>query len=131
MKNRIGKTGGGVAVYVADHIGALRLNELESPDLELLWVKLKAGSNVLLLGICYRPPNSKADFWTKLQDSVDRAKQNGYQNILIAGDLNAHPPTREGRNLNYFCNSNNLTALVKDPTRITQKLFNNIRSISE
>ena len=90
-KNRVGKSGGGVAVYVADHVGATRIPELELPDLELLWIKLKAGSNILLLGICYRPSNSKADFWTLFQDSIDRAKQLGYSNILIAGDINAHP----------------------------------------
>ena len=73
-KDRIGRTGGGVAVYVADHLGASRVIRYEIPDLEALWLKIKAGHNVLLLCICYRPPNARADFWVKLQDSVDLAK---------------------------------------------------------
>ena len=118
-KDRQGRSGGGVAVYVADHIGAIRLIEYEIPDLEAMWIKVKAGNNVLLLCTCYRPPNAKADFWTKLQDSIDLVKQSGADNIIVVGDMNADPKTREGHFLNLFTASNNFTLHVKEPTRIT------------
>ena len=82
-KNRADRQGGGVGVYVADHLGAVRVNDLEIQGLEMLWVLITAGSNKLLLGICYRPPNSNADFWIKLQDSLDLAKQAGYKDIIF------------------------------------------------
>ena len=82
-KDRVGRTGGGVGVYVAQHISAVRMLEYEIPDLEALWLKVKAGYNVSMLGVCYRPPNSKVEFWTKLQDSLDLVKQSWVNNILF------------------------------------------------
>ena len=69
--------------------------------------------------MCYRPPNAKADFWQQIQDSVDLAKQTGIKNILLTGDFNADPPTREGHNFKVFTDSNNLEHHIKSPTRVT------------
>ena len=118
-KDHVGRTGGGVAAFVANHIGASRIFEYEIPDLEALWLKIKAGQNVLLLCICYRPPNAKADFWVKLQDAVDLAKQSGSDRIMLVGDLNADPKTRDGHQLGIFSKSNNFNLHVQEPTRIT------------
>ena len=82
-KDRIGRTGGGVALYVADHLGCTRMIDFELPDLEALWVKIKAGNNSLLLCVCYRPPNAKADFWLRLQDTIDLAKKSGLDCIML------------------------------------------------
>ena len=118
-KDRVGRTGGGIAMYVADHLGAIRMSEFELPDLEALWVKVKAGHNVILFCTCYRPPDAKADFWVTLQDSLDLAKHSGISDIVLAGDFNADPSTREGQLLNIFCRSNDLFCHVNEPTRIT------------
>ncbi len=120
-KDRTDRQGGGVGVYVADHIGVTRKEEFEIPGLELLWVNIKAGSNKFLLGICYRPPNTTNIFWNKLQDSLDLAKQAGYRDIVLSGDLNADPATREGRMLKYVTNSNNMYLHINEPTRITPR----------
>ena len=93
-KDRPLRQGGGVAAFVADYIGAVRLSELEVPELELMWIKIKAGTNTLLIGTCYLPPNSKNEFWVKLKDSLDLAKQSGFKDILLSGDFNADPQTR-------------------------------------
>ena len=55
----------------------------------------------------------------KLQDSVDLVKQSGVHNIILTGDLNADPHTREGHLLDLFVTSNNFTLHVDKPTRIT------------
>ena len=72
-----------------------------------------------MLCVCYRPPNCKAEFWVKLQDSVDLVKQAGVNNILLTGDFNADPHTRDGHLLDLFVVSNNFTMHVDKPTRIT------------
>ena len=118
-KDRDGKTGGGVGIYVSINLGVTRVYEYEIPGLESLWVKIKAGNNIFLLCVCYRPPNSKADFWNSFQDSVDLAKQSGTDKIIIAGDLNAHPGTHAGNQLRLFTLSNNMLMHVNEPTRIT------------
>ena len=95
-KDRTGKTGGGVGIYVASHLGVTRVYDYEIPNLEALWVKIKAGTNTILICVCYRPPNAKFDFWNNLQDSIDLAKQSGINKIIIAGDFNADLQTHEG-----------------------------------
>ena len=118
-KDRQDRTWGGVALYAAEHISATRVYDYEIPDLEALWVKVKAGSNTLMVCVCYRPPNSNVSFWEKLQESLDLANVAGSSDIVLAGDFNADPNSRHGRLLKLFCESNNLTMHVKEPTRIT------------
>ena len=118
-KDRVGKTGGGVGVYVTEHLSAVHATDYDIPELEAMWLKVKAGHNVFMLCVCYRPPNSKADFWIKLQDSVDLVKQAGVHNIILTGDLNADPNTKDGHLLQLFVESNNFTLHIDKPTRIT------------
>ena len=118
-KDRVGKAGGGVGDYVAQHLCAIHMTEYEIPDLEAMWLKIKAGHNVFMICICYRPPNSKADFWVKLQDTVDQVKQSGVHNIFITGDFNSDPHTRDGQLLDLFVASNNFSLHIDKPTRIT------------
>ena len=118
-KDRGVRMGGGVAVYVAEHIGAVKMTEFEIEDLEAMWVKLKVGSNIMFLCACYTPI-SNADFWIKLQESIDLVKESGNHDIIIAGDLNADPDTRNGQLMKLFAESNNFSVHVEEPTRITK-----------
>ena len=47
------------------------------------------------------------------------ARQAGYSDIIITGDMNSDFNTRDGHNLLNFVNSNNMPALINEPTRIT------------
>ena len=55
------------------------------------------------------------DFESVLED----VKNNTFSSIVILGDLNADFQTPQGRNLLNFCNMQNLTHLISEPTRIT------------
>ena len=58
-KERIGKRGGGLALYVRDNIVVKRRVDLEpSNQLELLWAQCNVKNFTILCGVCYRPPNS-------------------------------------------------------------------------
>jgi len=118
-KDRDGRVGGGVGVYVTQHLSATLVNDYNIPELEAMWVKIKAGHNTFMLCVCYRPPNSKPDFWIKFQDSIDLVKQSGINNLLLTGDFNADPHTRDGRILDLLVEANNFTLHVDKPTRIT------------
>ena len=63
--------------------------------------------------------NYSASFWEDIQYSVDMARQAGYSDIIITGDMNSDFNTRDGHILLNFGNSNNMSALIKEPTRIT------------
>lgn len=119
-KDRLDRQGGGVAVYVSDNIGAIRKFEFENQNLEAIWLEIKCLHNKMFyLCVCYRPPNSSAEFWNLLNESIYNVKDLGIKNILIAGDLNADPNSRQWVNLKSVTESNNLEIHIKEPTRIT------------
>ena len=47
------------------------------------------------------------------------ARQAGYSDIIITGDMNSDFNTRDGHNLLNFVYPNNMSALINEPTRIT------------
>ena len=50
----------------------------------------------------------------------DLAYQDRCKQIILTGDLNADLPSREGKRLKTFCETNNLTIHINSPTRITE-----------
>ena len=96
-KDRVGKRGGGVAIYVKDHIAVKRRVEFEySAGLELLWVQCNVDNFAFLCGVCYRPPNQSAieekAFFESLQMCFDNSKSCGqiFSAVVLLGDFNAH-----------------------------------------
>ena len=112
--------GGGVAAYVSQNYVCKRRQDLETAGTECLWLEIRSNNNKFLLAICYRPPNADAEFWDQLQYMLDLARQDQCKHIIFTGDFNADPTTRNGKNLEQFCNGNDLTIHVKTPTRITE-----------
>ena len=45
-------------------------------------------SKKILIGGFYRPPNSTADYFTILSESIDRAYNTNIPDIVITGDFN-------------------------------------------
>ena len=133
-KDRFGKRGGGVAIYVKDHIAVKRRVEFEySAGLELLWVQCNVDNFSFLCGVCYRPPNQSAieekAFFESLQMCFDNIKSCGQIfSAVVLGDFNAHfnygdtlsPNTDIGIRVFNFLESNHLYQLADNPTRITQ-----------
>ena len=66
----------------------------------------------LLVGVCYRPPDSGASFWEDIQYSVDMARQAGYSDIIITGDMNSDFNTKDGHNLLNFVNHLSMWAVA-------------------
>ena len=56
--------------------------------LEAVWAKVHTGSNKILTGAMYRPPNSDSQHWDLIDQSFEKAKLSGIQNIIIMGDKN-------------------------------------------
>ena len=58
-KDRMGKSGGGVLVYVNNSLQAKRREDLEAEDLEILWLEAcpYKSSRSLFIGDVYRPPS--------------------------------------------------------------------------
>ena len=110
---------GGVGIYIANHVNGTFCGNYVIPGLELLWLTIRNKNKKIMLGLCYRKPSSTAEFWDKLQDSVDMVKGHTDCPIILCGDLNADFQTANGVKLNHFAAQNHFTIHVNTPTRIT------------
>jgi hypothetical protein len=117
--------GGGVMAWTRHSLVSKRRMDLHIDRLELAWVEVRIPNHKMLLGVCYRQPDTKGtygeNFWGKLQTSLELARATGIPNIIITGDLNADPQTdrRAKTSLDFFLNTNHLTQHITEPTRVT------------
>ncbi|CAM5095768.1 unnamed protein product [Natator depressus] len=124
-KDRQGRKGGGVALYVREQYDGseLRYETTEKPD--SLWVKFKSVSNKgdVVVGVCYRPPDQ--------EDEVDEAffrqlmEVTTLQALVLMGDFN-HPDIcwesntavhRQCRKFLENVGDNFLVQVLEEPTR--------------
>ena len=115
---RVGKVGGGVAIYVNNKISSKRLDIAVPPELECMWIHTrphKLPRSVPSIAICavYFPPKSPhADLLINhLIESVDALRVKSPDiGLLICGDLNH-------LEVDGLCKSHRLKQIVKNPTR--------------
>jgi len=83
-------TGGGVVLYVKENLRSSIDNKLMSENFEdSVWCSVKTNDKRLLIGVCYRSPQSSKENNLKLLSVMDKAvNQCGYYRILIMGDFN-------------------------------------------
>ena len=80
--------GGGVLVYLADSISALRREDLEKPELEAIWIELiQPHSEGILLGTFHRPPVGSdfldADFMSSFENVLEVANAEKKEVIIM------------------------------------------------
>ncbi|KAK4824398.1 hypothetical protein QYF61_014058 [Mycteria americana] len=123
-RDRQGRRGGGVALYVRECFGCL---ELEDSDdrVECLWVRIRGKANKadIVVGICYRPPSQdeEADeIFHKQLGEVSRSLA-----LVLVGDFNLPDvcwkyntaERKQSRRFLERVEDNFLTQLVREPTR--------------
>ena len=121
--------GGGVMIYVHERFSCSRRPDLESPDLEILWAEIKLNGFTLIVGVCYRQPNQKADvndlFIDSLENTLSSIHVKGNQVIALLGDFNDrcqiwdsdHKDSELGLKLYRLVQSLNFSQLITKPTR--------------
>ncbi len=113
---------GGVLAWVSDTIACKRRRDLEAPDIESMWLEIRLHNTVFLLCVLYRAEsNTNLDFWSKLQDNVDNIYASDRHKMLMVGDFNADPKTVHGRYFSDFVEANNMSSLIHENTRITDR----------
>ena len=117
FRNDRNRHGGGVAVYVKNHISASRLGIFNHSSLESIWLKIRNKSNILYFNCTYRPPSSSVDFWDELYECVCCVKDLNMLPIIIMGDLNSDY-FNETSEIRRFCHVTNLHQLITEPTRV-------------
>ncbi|GAB0182153.1 hypothetical protein GRJ2_000680600 [Grus japonensis] len=125
-KDRQGRQGEGVTLYLSDQLECMELNlGMDEEPTESLWVRIKgkAGTGDTIVGVCYRPP-----------DQEDRADDVPYRQIgaascsqalVLMGDFN-HPNIcwrgntaghKQSRRFLEYVYDNFLLQVIEEPMR--------------
>ena len=85
-KDRIGRRGGGVILYIKESIQAYEIKlEKEAECEEAVWCNIVTGNSTLTVGLVYRSPNISTDENEKIQNAI---KEVSKRDCIIMGDFN-------------------------------------------
>lgn len=115
------RRGGGVLVYVSHHVCCKRQMDLESDEIEAIWLEIKVRKHPILVCNVYRPPSSALPYWTVLGNMLESAASEGKE-ILLLGDFNCNVSGKHPMQaaLADLATELNLTQLIDEPTRVTE-----------
>jgi hypothetical protein len=125
------RQGGGVAIYINDQFAINRRSDLESVNIEMLWVEIKHNNKRILVGVCYRPPGQSDDdvscFLDVIQNTFDSIFAQQFDFICLLGDFNDRCTTWHGEHISndlghsfyQLVEENRLTQTITEPTRYT------------
>ena len=118
-KDRDYNNGGGLIVYIKNNIFFKRRDDLESNSIENIWVEIQSTKNKYLLGLFYRPPESKSDYGNEFENVIEKASEENLD-IIITGDLNYDILKANINNpLSRILNKFNMQNVITQPTRVT------------
>ncbi|KAK4810957.1 hypothetical protein QYF61_013365 [Mycteria americana] len=86
-RDRRGRRGGGVALYIRECLDSLELNDGDD-RVECLWVRIKGKANKagIVVGVCYRPPNQDEETDELFYKQLGEASQS--LALVLVGDFN-------------------------------------------
>ncbi|GAB0209401.1 hypothetical protein GRJ2_003405800 [Grus japonensis] len=125
-KDRQGRQGGGVALYINDQLECMELHLGMDEELtESLWVRIKgrAGAGDIIVGVCYRPPDQGDQADEALYRQIGAASHS--QALVLMGDFN-HPDIcwrdnaaehKQSRKFLECVDDNFLLQVTEEPTR--------------
>ena len=127
-KDRMGRRGGGVLLYIKETTPSYEVQLSEQADYkEAIWCKLVTGHTTVTIGVVYRCPNITKQNNEKIHNAVTEASKG---DCIIMGDLNHWNikwDTRqsigiEDQKLLCLIHDNVLTHHVLEPTRAARVL---------
>ena len=112
---------GGLLLYVKSGIFYKRRSDLEVNGIECIWIEVVLNKKSLLFGLFYRPPNSSADVYSKIEESISLAVDTGTSHIIITGDLNFNVlNSQTKKKIDSPCTQFSLHQLLTDPSHFTE-----------
>ncbi|KAF1425232.1 hypothetical protein FQV24_0000448, partial [Spheniscus mendiculus] len=123
-RDRQGRRGGGVALYVRDCFDCLELDDGDN-RVECLWVRIREKANKadIMVGVCYRPPNQDEETDGIVYKQLGEVSQS--LALILMGDFNlpdvcwkySTEERKQSRRFLECVEDNFLTQLVSEPTR--------------
>ena len=106
--------GGGIMIYVKDHIPCKRITSYSFPgNVESMVIEITLGSKKWLLVGGYNPKKESISYFlSHVSNSLDKILSS-HENFLIMGDFNCQVFENEMKN---FCEMYDLVNLIKGPT---------------
>ena len=126
-KDRIGRMGGGVLLYIKDTIYEVQLQE-EADCNEVIWCNLVTGHTTVIIGVVYRCPNITKQNNEKNHNAINEVSKG---DCIIMGDFN-HGHIKwdtlqstgvEDSTFLCLVQDNFLTQHVLEPTRAARVLY--------
>jgi len=122
-KDRSKKAGGGLIIYLKKNISYVRRFDLESSDIETIWLQVAIENNKShLLCFIYRAPNSPQSWIDSFEKQMEFAESSN-MNWSAIGDFNIEFTSPNTFNNTKWANTVldfGLTQLVQYPTRVTK-----------
>ncbi|KAK4829760.1 hypothetical protein QYF61_006484 [Mycteria americana] len=124
-RDRRGRRGGGVALYVRDSLDSLELDDGDD-RVECLWVRIRGKANKadIVVGVCYRPPNQDEETDELFYKQLGEASRSlapvlvGDFNLLdVCWKYNTAERKQSRRFLERVADDNFLIQLVSEPAR--------------
>ncbi|KAK4810944.1 hypothetical protein QYF61_013352 [Mycteria americana] len=86
-RDRRGRRGGGVALYIRECLDSLELNDGDD-RVECLWVRIRGKANKagIVVGVCYRPPNQDEETDELFYKQLGEASRS--LALVLVGDFN-------------------------------------------
>ncbi|GAB0205782.1 hypothetical protein GRJ2_003043800 [Grus japonensis] len=125
-KDRQGRQGGGVTLYVNDQLECMELHlGMDEEPTKRLWIRIKgrAGAGDIIAGLFYRPPDQGDRADEALYRQIEAASRS--QALVLMGDFN-HPDIcwrdnaaerKQSRKFLECVNDNFLLQVTEEPTR--------------
>ena len=114
--DRVGRKGGGVAVYIKSCLSVTVLKTVSSPhsfELIALKINLSVHNFINVVGL-YRPPSAIPN---AMSDITHILSQLSKSEMLVLGDFNLNWLSLDSDGLKEMCTHLNLTQIINEPTR--------------
>ena len=89
--------------------------------MECLWIEVINSRRRILFGLFYRAPNSDANYYNKIEDSVSLAVDTGIKDIVVTGDVNLYYLNNASRRkIDSLCIKFSHNRSISHPTYFTE-----------
>ena len=118
--DRCNRPGDEDIIYVRDTLTCKCRTDLELQNLEAIWIEIVVKTKNILTGGLYPAPNSNADYFTLLNESIDSAHNTNIPDIVVTGDFNFNMHSTNNNKMKDLIQNYNLKQLIKEDAHFTE-----------
>ena len=126
---RKNKNGGGCAIYINKKFKASVISEhtINEPFIETVFTQISLPNKNLIVGCCYRPPNSAFDLFQNFIENNVSSIASGPADLIFCGDFNLDmfKINEDSNSENFYqaMNSYSMIPIISRPSRVTDTSF--------